>query len=359
VALHKLERQPALLESLQLFSQLDTEGTDLAIQAVSRRQAVLEQIRHGLDKSLVDEARLHGWRVQSLFEAMIVGLGSVQLIKTEDAGDCYFDDGLGKIKLPDYRLIRRDGEQLLVEVKNVEPTRLPPKPQPVRKSELDRMQRYAELTGARLVLAHYWSMMNLWTVVDPRALTQEGERLLLHLETAMKANELGQLGDALIASRPPLILSLVADPDKDRSVRAVSDDEEEVRFTVGAVELSSAGHVLTDPMEKRIAWFLLNYGAWAGHEEARVTDEGLPERVEFVAAPAEPVPGQDLEMIGYLSSMYSGLYNARTLLPEGGIRKLRHEPNPDILGNLIPDDYWDQPRTLPLWRFLLQPSLEG
>jgi hypothetical protein len=96
VALHKLERQPALLESLQLFSQLDTESTDLAIQAVSRRQAVLEQIRHGWDKSLVDEARLHGWRVQSLFEAMIVGLGSVQLIKTEDAGDCYFDDGQGE-----------------------------------------------------------------------------------------------------------------------------------------------------------------------------------------------------------------------------------------------------------------------
>jgi len=355
MALRKLERQPVLLESLQLFSQLDTEDTDSAIQAVSRRQAVLEQIRQGLDKSLVNEARLHGWRVQSLFEAVIVGLGSVQLIKTEDAGGCYFDDGLGKIKIPDYRLIRRDGEQLLVEVKNVEPTTFP-QPQSVRKSELDRMQRYAELTGARLVLAHYWSMMNLWTVVDPRALTQEGERLLLDPEQAMKANELGQLGDALIGSRPPLVLSLVADSDKDRSVRPACNDEQEVRFTIAATELSSAGHVLTDPVEIGIAWFLLNYGGWAGHEELGVTDDGLPERLEFVAAPAEPVPGQDLEMIGHLSSMYSSLYNARTLLPEGGIRKLRHEPHPDILGNLIPDDYWDQPRTLPLWRFQIQPS---
>jgi hypothetical protein len=75
-----------------------------------------------------------------MFEAMVVGLGSVQLIKTEDAGDCYFDDATAQVKLPDYRIVRADEERLLVEVKNVPPGQ-ESKPQRINASDLEGMQR--------------------------------------------------------------------------------------------------------------------------------------------------------------------------------------------------------------------------
>jgi hypothetical protein len=82
------------------------------------------------------------------------------------------------------------------------------------------------------------------------------------------------------------------------------------------------------------------------------------ECVEIVVEPEEPVPGQDIEMIGYLSSMYSALFTAATMTKQGEVTRLRHEPEPGMLAELIPSDYWSQPdRALPLWRFHTKPSI--
>lgn len=61
-------------------------------------------------------------------------------------------------------------------------------------------------------------------------------------------------------------------------------------------------------------------------------------------------------MVGYLSSMYSMLYNAATLDDEGSVQILRHEPMPGFLAKLIPPDYWDEQHDLPLWLFEIHPS---
>jgi len=362
MVLRKLGRLPAELESLGLFAQLESAlGPGTTIRDPASMQNFLNQVRQGLQESLANPARLHGWRVQAMFEAMIVGLGSVRLITTEDTGDCYFDDAAGQIKLPDYRLVRADGERLLVEVKNVPPGQQL-KPQRVNARELEGMQRYSELTGARLVLAHYWAVPGMWSVVDSSVLSRDGERLMLPLTTAMKANELEALGDAWIGTRPPLVLSLIADPSKPRAVRDKTEEEQEVAFTVGAVELSCAGRVLTDEVEKRIAWFLMWFGGWEGHKELRCSDDGKPERLDFVVEPSVPPEApeamQEVQMVGQLSSMYSALFTVATMTPEGEVTRLRHEPDPGMLADLIPSDYWSHPdRALPLWRFHVRPSI--
>ena len=53
-----------------------------AVQDLQRRQAAVDRLKAGVDESLANEARLHGWRVQNLFETIILCLGSIRLIMT-------------------------------------------------------------------------------------------------------------------------------------------------------------------------------------------------------------------------------------------------------------------------------------
>lgn len=360
-------RQPSLgLEMMNLFSKFDIPdpNSGTTVRDPIRKQAFHNEIGKALDLSLNNESRLHGWRVQGLFEAVIVGLGEIKMIKEEDVGGFYFDDRDGGLKLPDFRVIRKDGEHLLVEVKGVSPSgRL--KPQRMREQDMAEQRRYAQLTNARLVFAHYWSVLNMWSLVDSSVFELKNDHYVLSLESAMYANELGLLGDASIGIEPPLVFSLVAG-DGPQSERSVSPDKVEYGFTVKDVELNSAGHVLTDPLEKKIAWFLMQYGRWQPNQETVVVDGRLV-RVNWTFEPEladdeqrEIITRQGLVIVGPLSSMYSQLYNEATLTESGELRSVRHEANPGALSELIPTDYWDnEDRVLGLWKFIQEPTKNG
>lgn len=62
---------------------------------------------------------MHGIRAETLFRAMVVAIGVFELMTEEDAGDVYFHAAGGDIVPPDYRIVDRDGQQMLVEVKGV------------------------------------------------------------------------------------------------------------------------------------------------------------------------------------------------------------------------------------------------
>ena len=119
----------------------------------------------GARASLGNPSRLHGLRTEAMFRAVLVALGRFQLLVEEDEGQVYYEDGLGPVKLPDYRAVDADGRQLLIEVKAVPPSsrRLH---HSIPASEVEGLCRYGELTGAPVAVAHYWSAANLWTLVD-------------------------------------------------------------------------------------------------------------------------------------------------------------------------------------------------
>ncbi len=295
------------------------------------------------------------------------------MIKDEDAGTFYFDQAGPGLRLPDFRVVRRDGEHLLVEVKNVSPAKVirtgtgPPAPrvQRLRSADVEAQRRYAQLTGARLVFAHYWGGINLWTVVDSHVLRRKGKHFELDLGTAMKANEFGLLGDRVVSTTARLVLSLFADPDAPRVPLAdsdgpsvpvdVADGEEGVPFVVGKVEFSCDGKSLTDPIERRIAQYLFFFGSGETTMQAELDDERRPIRVDLIwSSPAGP----ESPMVGsHLSSMYSARYILATKQPEGTVTRFGHPPDPRLT-RLIPSDYWDTDRRLHLWVFYQQPNTE-
>ena len=172
-----------------------------------------------------------------MFETMILGLGEVRLLSVEDEGDCYFDDSQGDVMPPDFRLVTTAGDELLIEVKNVAPKDVR-RGHSMRLRDVDAHRRYAELTHARLLFAHYWSGVNLWTLVDASRLSVAGTRVRLKLEEAIPMNELGSLGDRHIGTKPPLVLSLYPSDDEPAQIEPEAGA---ARFRVGRVGIKAGG----------------------------------------------------------------------------------------------------------------------
>lgn len=352
--LRKLKRQPDQLGTLSLFATLDQAERGRSLLDVTRQQDALELMRSGLSESLANESRVHGWRAQALFEAIVVELGGVRLLKAEDdEAACWFSED-ASVKLPDFRAVTGDGEHLVIEVKTVGPARTTDRISP---AEMDGLRTYADLTGARLVLAHYWSRFNVWTLSDA-ALYATPAGAVIELEQAMRANEMGTLGDRSLATAHPLALRLHADQANPRSLDPAGPGEQLASFVIGEVSVLSQDRVLIDPLEARVALFLMYFGGWEVEQTAQLAD-GKVTAVDFSFIPVEEArSGPPPAMVGALSSMYTTFFNFATLDDDGNVSKLRREPTPGGLAELVPDDYFDNPdRRLPLWRFTLQPSL--
>lgn len=326
-----------------------------------RHQETVAAISDALATSLGNVSRLQGWQAQYAFEAVVVALGAVRLIKFEDSGLYYFDDADGEIQPPDFRIVLRDGTHLLVEVKNVAPTDTATT---VRAKDMAAARRYAEATGGRLLYAHFWSLTGLWTLVDPSVFDSVGTPHRLTLEEAMKANEMYLLGDSWLAVEPPLVFSVIMDRDKEQVVERIDDGEETRRITISGVELLNAGRVIADPVEQKLAWFLILNGRWSHAQEPRFDEDGRLASMDYVCSPEIPdeqaarqIAAQGMAIVDALSTLNTRRFLEATTTDTGDIRALREEPEPALLAQLVPEDYWDrQDRALPLWRLNVRPS---
>ncbi len=339
--------------SLALFADLDDFRSEWTLQDVRRQKAFLDRISCGLSESLSRESTLHGWRAQKLFEAVVVELGHVQLIKFEDIGSCWARDD-APVKRPDFEVVTASGELLMVEVKNVGPDRTADS---CAQGELEDLGRFATLVGARLLFAHYWTAVNVWTLVDESVLSRDGRRCELLLETAMPANEMSFLGDRMLATTSPLTLRLLADKGQPRSLRPTAAGTRDGVFTIGDVQLLVGGRRIADEHERRLAFFLMFYGGWELEEPANLDAAGDIESVDWRFSAVEDGRSPDEpRLVGALSSLYSTAFNLATL-KDGHVVRLRHEPAPGALSELVPDDYWSgTDRVLPLWQFEVRPS---
>lgn len=129
---------------------------------------------------------------------MLISLDATTLIKDEDAGELYHDEG-STLHLPDFRVVTKTGEHLLVKVKNVGHSGMF-KVQKIRTDRFTALREYARLTGARLVFAHYWSGTNWWTMVDADCFTRNDKNFELTLKEASCAYEFGILGDLTLVT---------------------------------------------------------------------------------------------------------------------------------------------------------------
>lgn len=315
---------------------------------------MLRRLKAGAHASLDSRSRLHGLRVEAMFRAVLVSLGGFRLLVEEDEGQLYYDDAQGTPKLPDYRVVDSDGRQLLIEVKAV-----PPGPNRLRHSisagEFQGLSLYGELTGAPVAIAHYWAVMNVWTLIDLDQMARRGDRYEIELTEAMKLNQMARFGDANIGTVPPLELRLEVEELGER------ESPDTATIVTRKVELLAAGQELEDEVERRIAFLLFRHGRWEVDMPAETDSDGRVTSVTLRAAPPddvmEIVERQGFALVGALSSLYSAMFNELTLNDEGAVERLDHHSEPGEFGTLIPADYFDrEDRRLSLWVFRQQPG---
>ena len=300
-----------------------------------------------LAEALANDALLYGQRTQNMFEALVVSLGQYTLLKTEDVGVVH---PAGAFTAPDFRIILRDGSQWLIEVKNVHDTDPGRQRFRIRAADLFKLQNYASAMNYPLKFALYWSRWRVWTLIDASDLVPADDKLGIDMFKAAPLNDLSQLGDRLIGTTPPLKLRFIADTSKPHSI----SPDGEAAFTIGEVAVLSGTTEITDTTERNIAWIFMQFGDWVCSEPKAVLNDSELQAIEFEWSPEQQAnEGENFEMIGALSSMFSRYYATQTLGDEGVIQT-QAELKPDWLAPLVATE---EPSTkLPLWRFVMQPN---
>jgi hypothetical protein len=339
----RLPRHPATLGALDLYARIG--GGPGVLQDPARITAFVDRVRAGVEVSTANAARLHGWHRQNMFEALVVALGELRLLKSEDAGECFYKAD-GDIAVPDYRFLSSDGEQVLIEIKNHYRENAT-EAFHVTARYLGALERYSTIVGCRLLLGVYWASVNHWTLTDSARLARTDAEATLDYVTAYRYNEANIIGDRLIATTTPIQMRIPADPTKPRTI----DGSGHANFTTGLPTFRVGTRDLTTPGDQDLAMRMLLWSPWEESEEVEVDDEGLV-ALTITAAPHHEVPGQGFEILGWISQYFAANYWLLTA-DQGEVRQLALDHDPQAMNALLPP--LDRAVDFPLWQFRVLP----
>lgn len=268
-----------------------------------------------LQAAIRDRNLVYGMRTERLFEAMVVSLGKFRLFKCEDNGVVHSSQGF---RAPDFRVVMENGEQWLIEVKNVHRTDPSDQVDEQQPAYLATLRRYNEAVGVPLLIAHFWSRWGLWTLVEvDRFLTAEGG-LKVEMTKAMQYSRLCDLGDISINLPGPLQFTI-------RFERAAMDAMTGQSRPKAA--LYCDGQLLTDACDQKLAMILLQFGDWPLTGPIEEYSEDGAKLVHFKVEPEES-SGQGFDYIGSASRIFSRFYRADTSAGDKVIQ-LNGEPRPE------------------------------
>ncbi len=339
----RLKRDPIRFDLIEAFAAFGRDE-EISIRDPAAADGFVARARASVERSLSNEALLHGLRTQSMFESLVASLGAVEIIKQEDAGEIYASDE--RLKLPDFRIVTADGSQMLVEVKNYYQGKDATRAFELDADYLQGLTLYAGAMKCTLLLAIYWAGWNIWTLVRPESFVDRGKSRVIEMFEAFKGNHMASLGDYTIGTRFPLRLVLCADKTKPRALNPDGTGH----FTVSNVEIYCGDRLIVKPIEKQIACHLMFWGKWEYDVSPRIVANEI-DSVEHSWTPAED-HRQGFEIVETLSGMFSSFYKFATQ-DEDEIRRLQVDVSPGAW-RLIPKEYKGD--ALPLWLFKLEPS---
>lgn len=344
--MRRISRDHPKFEVIRLLDRF-ARARGESIRDHSHQGEFLADLERHLRQNRDNNTLIHGLRVQAMFAYVASALGNCLIIKEEDAGEVFASDP--DLCAPDFRIVTLHATEILVEVKNHRPVDASA-PYRLRGDYLARLRRYAGYFQREVYIAVYWSQWKLWSLVNANRLDVKEGVCQLSLPEALKLNEMSLLGDCVIGTVPPLALSLLSDPEQPRALGSNG----QVEFAIGEANLLAGGQVLEEEIEKKIAWFLINYGDWQIVQTPAEVADGKLIGVSFEARPEHRSnPDERFELLGTMSQMVARQYNDLTA-ENGGVDLLTPGQGPAELGVIIPRDY--NGRSLPLWRFVVSPS---
>ncbi|MBB5409954.1 hypothetical protein HDG34_003907 [Paraburkholderia sp. HC6.4b] len=342
----RIARTPETFEALNLFTAVGLkEGYRVDNEAHQRQ--FITAIENSLKAAHGNLRILYGKRIEALFAHVAGALGQCLMVKVEDSGDIFTADG--DVKAPDYRLTLRDRRQMLIEVKNCHADGLD-RPFSLKRSYFEQLDRYADINSTPLKIAIFFSRWNRWCLLSRHSFEEKGDSLITGVMNAMAKNEMSAIGDVSLATLPELRLELLANPTEAKEI----DDDGQAQIIFRSSRLFCRGMEIIEPAEKEIAFRLMRYGDWPDTSEA-IVENGKLLGMVITATPRETHEGQDLEVIGNLSSMVSAAFAEMTVADRRPVA-LDVAVDPSAFALYIPEGFKSD--VFPLLRIVQKPNFE-
>jgi hypothetical protein len=285
---------------------------------------------------------------------IVASLDAVSLLKQEDAGRFYHAPEL-EIGVPDYRLVLKDGRQILVEVKNETEVRQ----HGHTKAYFQKMLAYAGVMKCDLYVAIDWVRWRQWTLVHARHFKLVGDRYELDLTDALLHNEMALVGDQHFATTS-LRVRVEFEP---LGIETMNRRRSIQKLIVKQVGVYCDDRRLEDPAELRIAMAFVFYGTWGESESTETNAAGGVTAHNFDFTPQTPDEGPSpyemnggFAMIASLSGIITGQYNSSTTRG-GKLTGVLPKFVPGSMKDFLPDRFFErQDRSLRLWAFTMVPG---
>lgn len=318
-------------------------------------QIVVDKITKSVKKQLIkykeNPIMIHGKRIESMFSYVAASLANCEIIKQEDAGDIFVKKE--NIKVPDYRVITSNGEQIFIEVKNCHDNLENGRAEFTQKY-ISSLMDYCKIFGSPLKIAIYWSKLSYWTLISADRLFNDSNKYYIDFINASKINELSALGDMLIATIPPLSIRIIADTNKEQPLDKTGNRTIEIKD----IEIYSGKTKIYEKIERNIAFFMILFGDWTSISFPAHIEKGKLVYFDIRCLPPEIVKNQEFQMIGCLSGMIAKRYDFLTVSDVNKkIEKISPNVEPGSLGILIDKNY--SGKYLKLWRFKVTPNYKS
>lgn len=343
-------RNPQKFDVIDLFDAIGRKE-QFVLGSKTDEKTFIEIVSKSLSVNLTP-TMIYGRRVEAMFSYIAASLGKCSLIKKEDCGDIFTSEK--HLEVPDYRIVLNNDtqKQILVEVKSYFQKK-PFAEYSINTNYLNALQNYSKLVKTSLYIAIYWSKWNVWTLVSPEDLSHTPQKATITFSDALKRNRMGELGDIVIGTTPPLTIQII--PDKNKPHRI--NEHNIAEFVIGRFELYCNGMLITDEAEQQIALLLMQFGDWIENSSLIVSNENKHdiEYIEFSYYPEQHNEQQNFYILNSVSTIMSRQYSQLTT-SNGKVKQLTPNIEPSKLGFVVPEDYCG--KALPLWRFHVIPNLE-
>lgn len=345
----RLTKDAEKFDVMDLFTSMASEYGYKLDDSASQGDFI-ERIQNSFEKRRNNDITVYGKRAESLFAYVVGALGKSVLLKQEDSGALYSTDD--ELIRPDYRLILKNGKQILVEVKNFH-NRDPSAQFTIKRHYFKKLKSYSDICGNDLMFAIYFSAWNHWALVAIDAFDENDNSYGIDFTAAMAKSEMSILGDQMIGTAPDLELHLLANEDEASTL----DEKGQALFTTRKIKIFCAGNEIQDSLEQKIAFYLMRFGDWIGKDVEALFSNGKLLGMKFVFTP-EDENEENFSFIGRLSSMVTNMFKEHTV-KDGKVIAVSIPQEPEKFKVFIPDDY--KGKDLPLWRFTMQanPDFKG
>lgn len=346
----RIKSDPERFDALEMYAKVSSaHGYKIGVDG--DEVDFIERVAKSLKNALDSQTMIHGKRTEAMFAHVAGGLGNCELIKQEDSGASFVNSDA--VAVPDYRIVTKAGEIMLVEVKNFR-MRSFDRFYTMQKRYLAKLQRYADINKIPLKFAIYFSGVNQWILLSPSSFIDAGKTVRIDFAHAIARNEMAVLGDRMICTLPPLTMTFEGDIDDERSK---IDTNGQALFTIRKINMACDGNLIEDDVEQQIAFYLMRYGSWISDGTPAEVVDGKLKSFQFLFAPAEEeeISDQPFRSMGNLSSMVSTAFQELTI-ENNGVVSMDVRYDPSFFHLQIPEKY--KGGSLPLWQFVLQPNMD-